>query len=488
MSRRVSLALAMAAVWLPLSAITQTPAVQEILHARYRLIGPSGPLGGSDLTEFRRGDGSRSYLSRDRMEFWGPILDRFVVLTYDSKGRFDSGHWVGTSAYSHTFWYTFRFDGRAIRGDWQDDVRGTGRTEVPSDPGTPVVGFWGPLESRVLDRFDPSGPATQIFPAVDVEDSHHRLLTVTVERLGREEVDVPAGHFQATHYRSERFGRTDHWIDDHGTVIRWASEQGTYKWDLERYPSAAPLENHSTVVADGAYRVTSAPNQPSGTVTWSIAKDAAQEADGGLRLVAQEHLDVRESRFDGVMDGAWRWRRTVETAHWLAGEGDAGPEIHHLETFFYGDWIYLLRFRDRAYPLLQGRAGRAPAPFYAGDYPISAMVWLRHVPLVVGQVTRLTDLAHISNRYRGGGLEVQNATVTYLGRATSPSPSGSQPAHHFVLRYPGGWGDATSDFLTDARFVPLSAHVITGEGAVEFRLTDYRVFDGAALRAAPRRR
>ena len=35
--------------------------------------------------------GSVSYLARERMEFWGPLLDRFVVLTFDARGRFDSG-------------------------------------------------------------------------------------------------------------------------------------------------------------------------------------------------------------------------------------------------------------------------------------------------------------------------------------------------------------------------------------------------------------
>ena len=109
------------------------------------------------------------------------------------------------------------------------------------------------------------------------------------------------------------------------------------------------------------------------------------------------------------------------------------------------------------------------------------MVWLRHVPRIVGRATRLRDLAHISNRYRGGGLEVQNATVTYLGRQSAQTPSGAESAYRFVIRYPGGWGDASSEFLTDARFVPLSAKVITGEGAVEFRLAEYHVFDRASL-------
>ena len=125
------------------------------LHSHYDLFGESGSLGYTELTEFRRSDGSRSYLARERMEFWGPVLERFVVLTFDSDGNFDSGHWVGTSEYSPYFSYTFRFDGRAIRGDWEGSVRGRGFSEVPTRAENPVIGFWGPLDSLVLARFDP---------------------------------------------------------------------------------------------------------------------------------------------------------------------------------------------------------------------------------------------------------------------------------------------------------------------------------------------
>ena len=116
---------------------------QEIRYSHYDLFGDAGRLGYTELTEFRRADGSRSYLARERMEFWGPVLERFVVLTFDADGNFDSGHWVGTSEYSPHFSYTFRFDGRAIRGDWVDSVRGSGWSEVPTRAENPVIGFWG---------------------------------------------------------------------------------------------------------------------------------------------------------------------------------------------------------------------------------------------------------------------------------------------------------------------------------------------------------
>ena len=181
---------------------------QEIRYSHYDLFGDAGRLGYTELTEFRRADGSRSYLARERMEFWGPVLERFVVLTFDADGNFDSGHWVGTSEYSPHFSYTFRFDGRAIRGDWVDSVRGSGWSEVPTRAENPVIGFWGPLDSLVLGRFEADGPDRQSFEVVDVEDSHHRLLNVTVERMGSAELEVPAGKFH-DHALPERALRND---------------------------------------------------------------------------------------------------------------------------------------------------------------------------------------------------------------------------------------------------------------------------------------
>jgi hypothetical protein len=450
----------------------------ELLFSRYVLFGATSGLGYTELTEHRRPDGSRSYLARERMEFWGPVLDRFVVLTFDPRGEFDSGHWVGTSEYSGAFSYTFRFDGRAIRGDWEDDVRGSGRSEVPSRPGTPVVGFWGPLEARLLARFNPAGPDRQTFEAVDVEDSHHRLLDVTVERVGREPIEVPAGRFDATHYRTERFGSTDHWIDDQGTLIRWRSEGGTYRWDLERYPSTAPLVRAGTQVASGTYDVVSQTAGISGTVPWRIERSAA----GDFRFFAEERLAVRTSRFEGWVDDRWRWKGSTETVSWLAGEGTAPPERHHLELFFFRDRLHLLRFRDRAYPLLQSRATRAPAAFTPINYPMAAMTWLRELPQVTGKEQSIADFGHIANRYRGGGLEVQPAKVTYLGRADEALPSSGQTGHHILVRYPGGWEDSRLEFWTDDRFVPQRVTVTAGEGEIQYRLRDYRVASPEALR------
>jgi len=456
-------AAAILALALPLAS---SGAEQTILRSRYRLTGDQGPLGYTELTEFRRADGSRSFLARERMEFWGPVLDRFVALTFDPQGHFDSGHWVGTSVYSPHFAYTFRFDGRVIRGDWQDNVRGGGWSEVPHRPENPLLGFWGPLESILLARFDPDGPDRQTFDAADVEDSHHRMLTVTVDRLRREEIEVPAGQFRTTAYRSERFGPTHHWVDERGTAIRWSSEGNTYRWELERYPAPDPLPRETRPVATGAYEVTAGAGGPSGTVEWSLERTPK----GGLRLLAAERLNVRASRFEGILDPEGNWKGSVETARWIKGEGDGPPEIHHLETFFYRERVHLLRFRDRAYPLLQSAPVKGPPLFHPINYPAAALFWLKRIPRETGVEHRVAELAHIGNRYRGGGLELQPATVRYLGD------------QHYLLRYPGGWLDSTFEIWTDRRLIPVRVKADAGEGVVEYRLSRYEVVDESVSR------
>ncbi len=263
----------MVLVCVPFASAAEEGTEQTILRSRYVLFGEAGPLGYTELTEFRRHDGSVSYLARERMEFWGPVLDRFVVLTFDARGGFDSGHWVATSAYSPHFSYTFRHDGRVIRGDWQGDVVGSGRTEVPASPERPLLGFWGPLESLLLSAFDPEGPREQRVEAVDVEDTHHRFLTVTIEKLEKEVIRVPAGEAEANRFRTERFGATHHWVDDDGTLLRWSSENDTYRWELEHFPTKDLLPRHpGEPVANGEYEVTR-DGEIEGSVTWSIGKE-----------------------------------------------------------------------------------------------------------------------------------------------------------------------------------------------------------------------
>ena len=441
-----------------------------VTRSRYLVIGKGGPAGQSELTEFRRTDGSRTYLVRERLEFWGPVLERFVVLTIDANDCFDSGHWVGTSDYSGDFRYSFRFDGRSIRGDWEGAVVGTSWNEVPSRPGNPLLGFWGPLESLLLLlRFDPQGPARQTFDAVDVEDTHHRQMTVSVERLGVEQIQVPAGRFSALHYRSERFGTCHHWIDEKGTVIRWASEGNAYRWDLDRYPSSEPLPRATQLVASGTYEVHSPAGGPRGVVPWSLEVDSK----GGIRLLGEEHLDRRRGWFEGFLDPTGKWNGTSESSHWTIAEGEGLPEVHHFETFFFRRSIYVLRFRERAYPLLQSQpVGQAPF-FHMVNYPIVASTWLRRLSLEPNREQRLLDFSHLGARYRGAVLELQAATAKYLGGLHVKGPNGTVPAHHFILSYPGGWVDSTFEYWTDMQFIPLRMKVNADEGAVEYELVRY---------------
>ena len=100
---------------------------------------------------------------------------------------------------------------------------------------------------------------------------------------------------------------------------------------------------------------------------WSLEVDGA----GGLWIFAAEELDRRTSRFEGRLDPEWNWLGSTESVDWIQSEGQGPPEIHHLETFFYRDKLHLLRFRDRAYPVLQTRSVSSPVPFHLVNYPIT---------------------------------------------------------------------------------------------------------------------
>jgi hypothetical protein len=327
------------------------------------------------------------------------------------------------------------------------------------------------LESLLLKRFDPDGPDRQTFDAVDVEDSHHRLLEVSVERLGTEQIEVPAGVFDAEHYQSERFGTTSHWLDENRVTLCWASESDTYRWELERYPAPEPLPRQTETVATGTYDVFGGSGNKRGVVSWAIERDDLEN----FRLQADEQLEVRTSCFEGQIDDQGKWQGSTETVHWTSGEGHGPPEIHHLEMFFYRERAHLLRFRDRAYPLLQSRVVASTPIFHLVNYPISAVFWLRNIERDTDREQVIEELAHIANRYRGGGLEVQKARVSYLGKYQIEDPVVAGSGHHFMLRYPGGWEDSTFEFWTDEHFVPLRLKMFAGEGELEYRLVQYDV-------------
>ena len=449
---------------------------QQILRSRYRLVGSDGPLGYTELTEFRRADGSRSYLARERMEFWGPVLDRFILLTFDSDGHFDSGHWVATAEYQPAFSYSFRHDGSSIRGEWEGTVVGHGTADVPASPDAPLIGFWGPLESLVLRAFDEDGERRQIIESIDVEDTHHRQLAITVEHIGKEHIQVPAGEFEADLFHTQRFGMTRHWLDAEGVPLVWESENGTYRWELERYPTEEALARTTTPVASGAYEVSSM-GEGLGEIRWSIGREAGR--DGDLILTASSTVPARTA-LEGRLSDALEWKSSTETSVFGQGEGGGLFEIHHLDTFFLRDRMYLVRSRDRAHPLLQTTDVAAPAAFHVVDYPVTAAFWLANVDRAVmgEQELRLT---HITNRYRGSVLKAQTAHASYLGIEELEGPLGSGPAHRYSVRYPGGWDDSTFDYWTDEWLVPLKVVMKVGANPVEFRLTEYEVSDHDAL-------
>ena len=415
-----------------------------MLRSRYAVIGTAGRVGYAELSQLRCQDGSCTYLVRERLEFWGPVLDRFVVLTFNARGEFDSGHWVGTSDYSSDFHYSFHYDGRAIRGDWQGSVLGKCWHSVPTRPENPVIGFWGPLESLVVARFDPSGPDRQTLEAIDVEDTHHRTMTIAVERIGIEEINVPAGKFSATKYRSERFGATYHWIDEDGTVIRWASEDGAYRWDLESYPSSKPPITQMQKVATGTYKISSPESGPRGVLPWSLEVDA----HGQVYIKAEEHLDRRISRFTGIVGLDGEWKCCSQDCKWTVPEGNGPPENQYFETFFFREHVYMLRFRRGAYPLLQSQPFGTPC-YHLVNYPITAGTWLRKLTLNPNQEQALPGFIHLANRYRGACMEAPMAAASYSREAIERVPRRPSPSHHFLLRYRGGWVNSTFECWTD---------------------------------------
>lgn len=443
-----------------------------MLRSRYAVIGSSGRVGYAELSDLRAADGSRTCLVRERLEFWGPVLDRFVVLTFNPAGEFDTGHWVGTSEYSGDFRYSFFYDGRAIRGDWQGSALGRCWNHVPAGREDPLLGFWGPLESLVLERFDPFGSPRQVFRAIDVEDTHHRAMPIVVEKIGREQIDVPAGRFWATRYRTERFGETHHWVDDKGVVLRWVSEGGEYRWDLELYPAEnLPLPSLETV-ANGTYKVFSSGAGPTGELSWQIGVDA----EGKTYVTAEERLDRRVSRFRCVLGAEGEWKSSSHECDWIVPEGAGLHETHYFETFFHREQVYLLRVRPNAYPLLQSQPISRPPSYHLVNVPIASLAWLRRIPAGPAGEQPLTDFIHLANRYRGACMESpRGATVSYSRDSVDFQKAGGGTVrldHHFWLSYPGGWLNSTFECWTDDHLIPWKAVVQAAEGPITYEMAE----------------
>jgi hypothetical protein len=244
------------------------------------------------------------------------------------------------------------------------------------------------------------------------------------------------------------------------------------------------LPSESIIVATGVYDVTRpGPVSPAGRVSWTLARGR----DGGLLIGADEVLLSRRSRFEGRLDSAGRWTGSTETVHFTAGEGAGKPEIHHLETFFHRSRIHLVRFRDRAYPLHQSRTVEGPTPFLPINYPVAAVTFLSDYVRTAGGEQPIAALAHIGNRYRGGGLEVQAARIRHDGGVEVEGPTGRVAGHRFQVRYDGGWNDSTVELWTDTHGVPMRANINATDGPLEYRLVNYDVKDAAGLPRLPGR-
>jgi len=233
------------------------------------------------------------------------------------------------------------------------------------------------------------------------------------------------------------------------------------------------------VIAKGIYSVYSRAGGPSGTIPWTLEADS----ENSIRILAKEHLDWRDSWFEGLLNSRGDWKGTSESCRWKIAEGEGIPETHNFEMFFHKQNIYLLRLRDRAYPFLQ-RQPVAEAPLlHLVNYPIVATTWLRPLTLEPGLRQRLSDFVHIGHRYRGAFLELQVATAEYLGKLDVDRPGGNIPGHHFILSYPGGWVDSTFEYWTDMHFIPVKARINAGEGELEYQLTHYELVEPARVAA-----
>ena len=185
----------------------------------------------------------------------------------------------------------------------------------------------------------------------------------------------------------------------------------------------------------------------------------------GGRKAARYWAKISQRRHPGRPRIDAEIRRLVRT---MAQDGWGAPRIHAELTKlgFIISEITVSRLKS-------------PVPFHLVNYPISAVAWLRKLP-EPGERS-ISEVAHIANRYRGGGMEVQEAKYRSFGPVTVEGPTGPVPGHRFELRYPGGWEDSTFEFWTDEQLVPLRLKMFAGEGELEYRLVSYTVHDEELL-------
>ncbi|MCP3988733.1 MAG: hypothetical protein GY724_06655 [Actinomycetia bacterium] len=447
----------------PTANPTMSPKIRVM---RYQVLADGQPPGWSELTEFRRSDGSVTYLMVEFLGFFANGLDRFVTASFTGDGDFDGGHWIATSQDGGDFDYVYSHDGRTLAGRARDRERGTVTTRVPSSPKRVPIGFFGPLESLVVGRFDRSGPSEQTIAAIGVEDGHHEALDVKVECLGRETITVAAGTFETTRYRSERYGNTMHWLDDDAVVVRWESEGGAQRWDLEQAPGPfTVLRDTENPAASGRYDITKDDGEQVGSVDWRFRR----QDDGTLLLESEGGDDHHVSTFVGELTVDGRLRRALE---WVRPpEGDLGGAL--FATFFHRENAYLMRMTDGALPYLQQITIDRPYAYQPLYMPAAATLWLRNEARQPGE--ERTVALSTFERSPTGSLFQRDAQLVYrpLG--------GEQEQHQFVLGYPAGWFKGMLEFKTDDLFIPQYAGLMTRHGLRHFRLVALEVNDPAAF-------
>ena len=426
----------------------------EIKVSRYRVLADGQSSGWSEFTEFRRSDGSVTYLMVEYLGFFGGGLDRFVTASFTADGDFDSGHWIATTRDGGDFNYAYSHDGSTLVGRSWDRERGTVTTRVPCSSKCVPIGFFGPLESLVVGRFDLNGPSKQTIAAVGVEDGHHEALEVEVERMGRETITVAAGTFETTRYRSERYGDTMHWLDRDGVVVRWEAEGGSLRWDLEQAPGPFILSDDAdNAVASGRYDITSDDGKQLGSVAWRFRR----HGDGALFLESEGGDDRHVSTFLGELTIDGWLRRATE---WVrSAKGDPGGTL--FATFFHRKNAYLMRITDGAFPYLQQIEVDRPRAYQPLCVPVAATLWLRG-EAHDAEKERTRPLATF---YRSptGSLFRRDASLVY------EPLEGKGAGHHLTLSYPAGWFTRKLEFKTDDRFFPRYASLTTRNGLVHYR-------------------
>jgi hypothetical protein len=206
------------------SLVMATPAAAEALTYQWRLQGFAGRIAGvvvpnhgrGELRTDRRGDGSRT----TELQITSPDSARGEFFLYGSESRAD-----GTAAEA---WSSYR---------WRGEERNKRERVETAD----VVDIASGIQ-MIRDRRPQQSVSMRIW-------SDGKVYPVVVSRVGTERIAVPAGSFQAEHYRvrgvrrgNDRYwkGGLDLWLarDAVATPVRIQVERGLANVRLDLLPAA----------------------------------------------------------------------------------------------------------------------------------------------------------------------------------------------------------------------------------------------------------